>query len=90
MMTRWQSHSNIVPYTGLGWTQSQGGSCVEVHLAQELVQGTDMGSLYLAQGIRMELDMLRALCEGVLSALAHLHSGDVVHRSNKTNFEYTK
>ena len=51
----------------------------QVHLAQELVQGTSL-ALYLAGGNRVELDLLRSVCQGVLEAVAHLHSGDVVHR----------
>ena len=60
-----------------------------MHLAQELVQGTSL-ALYLAGGNRLELDLLRSVCQGVLEALQHLHSGDVVHRSARSQLQMVK
>jgi len=71
------NHPNLVRYCGLDFNQIKGG--IEVLVSQEFVSGIDL-SCYLLGSRQMEMDLLRDVCEDVLSGLNYLHSANIVHR----------
>jgi len=71
------SHPNLVRYCGLSYNQIKGG--IEVIISQEYVPGIDL-SCYLLGNRQIEIDLLREVCEDVLSGLNYLHSANIVHR----------
>eukprot|EP00092_Neocalanus_flemingeri_P000288 GFUD01000308.1.p1 GENE.GFUD01000308.1~~GFUD01000308.1.p1 ORF type:complete len:1589 (+),score=464.17 GFUD01000308.1:43-4809(+) len=71
------NHPNLVRYSGLNYNQIKGG--IEVYICQEYVSGIDL-SCYLVGNRQMEMDLLREVCEDVLSGLNYLHSANIVHR----------
>lgn len=74
-LVRLQTHPNLVPWLGLSYSPVKGD--VEVFVAQELVQGA---ALSTNLGLKMEQELLKSVCRGVLAGLAHLHQADLVHR----------
>merc|ERR1719186_1605551 len=71
------NHPNLTFYGGMTYSQDSTG--IKVDLVQELVTGASL-AVYLREERKMEIDLLRTVCEGVLKGLEYLHRNNVVHR----------
>ncbi|XP_037078616.1 eIF-2-alpha kinase GCN2-like [Pollicipes pollicipes] len=69
-------HDNLLPYLGMTHEETAGGA--EVFVQQDFVQASDV-SRYVRQGVQMDARQLRLLAVGLVAALAHLHSKNVIH-----------
>ncbi|TRY62517.1 hypothetical protein TCAL_00386 [Tigriopus californicus] len=70
-------HPNVVKVLGL--TQEKLASTFKLYLFEEFVSGTSL-SFYLNENIPLEADFLRFVVSGIVLALEHMHSQNVVHR----------
>ncbi|XP_046628055.1 eIF-2-alpha kinase GCN2 [Neodiprion virginianus] len=70
-------HPNLVHYLHMKYIQDK--ESVVIYVLQEFVVGTTC-SFFLTENIPMDVDTLRHLATGVLSALQYLHHNNVVHK----------
>lgn len=71
------NHPNLVHYRNMKHIQDKGS--VVIYVLQEFVIGTTC-AFYLTENIPVDVDTLRHLATGVLSALQYLHQNNVVHK----------
>ncbi|CAK9814660.1 eIF-2-alpha kinase GCN2 [Anthophora quadrimaculata] len=70
-------NSNLVHYVNMKYLQD--GDTVIIYVLQEFVVGTSCSS-FLVENIPINVDLLRYLATGILSALKYLHDNNVVHK----------
>ncbi|XP_015584813.1 eIF-2-alpha kinase GCN2 [Cephus cinctus] len=70
-------HPNLVHYLNMKYIQDKDN--ILIYILQEFVVGTTC-SFYLMENIPVDIDMLRHLATGILSALQYLHENNVVHK----------
>ncbi|XP_076234696.1 eukaryotic translation initiation factor 2 alpha kinase Gcn2 [Calliopsis andreniformis] len=70
-------HSNLVHYMNMKYLQDE--DSVVIYVLQEFVIGTNC-SFFLVDNIPVDIDLLRYLAAGILSALKYLHENNVIHR----------
>ncbi|CAL7948676.1 unnamed protein product [Xylocopa violacea] len=70
-------HLNLVHYLNMKYLQEE--DYVLIYVLQEFVIGTSC-SFFLLENTPMNIDFLRYLATGILSALKYLHENNVVHK----------
>ncbi|XP_029040075.2 eIF-2-alpha kinase GCN2 isoform X2 [Osmia bicornis bicornis] len=70
-------HPNLVHYLNMKYLQD--GETIVIYILQEFVVGTSC-SFFLLENIPVDIDLLRYLATGILSALRYLHENNVVHK----------
>ncbi|XP_026672144.1 uncharacterized protein LOC108628228 [Ceratina calcarata] len=70
-------HPNLVHYLNMKYLQEEDN--IFVYILQEFVIGTSC-SFFLLENIPVDIDLLRYMATGILSALRYLHENNVVHK----------
>ncbi|KAI4482571.1 hypothetical protein M0804_008424 [Polistes exclamans] len=70
-------HPNLVHYLNMKYVQDNNN--IVIYILQEFVVGTSC-AFFLMENISIDIDILRHLASGILSALQYLHENNVVHR----------
>ncbi|KAG7210245.1 hypothetical protein KM043_011793 [Ampulex compressa] len=70
-------HPNLVHYLNMKYIQDSNG--LAIYILQEFVVGTTC-SFFLLENISVDIDILRFLASGIISALQYLHENNVVHK----------
>ncbi|XP_015183399.1 PREDICTED: eukaryotic translation initiation factor 2-alpha kinase 4 isoform X2 [Polistes dominula] len=70
-------HPNLVHYLNMKYVQDNNN--IIIYILQEFVVGTSC-AFFLMENISIDIDILRHLATGILSALQYLHENNVVHR----------
>ncbi|XP_035732758.1 eIF-2-alpha kinase GCN2-like [Vespa mandarinia] len=70
-------HPNLVHYLNMRYLQDNNN--IVIYILQEFVVGTTC-AFFLMENISIDIDILRHLASGILSALQYLHENNVVHR----------
>lgn len=73
-------HPNLTHYLGLKHEEFKEENKTSVYLTREFTFGLSCSSLFLYENISSEIDLLRHISNGVLSALDFLHRNNVVHK----------
>ncbi|XP_021938823.1 eIF-2-alpha kinase GCN2 isoform X2 [Zootermopsis nevadensis] len=71
------SHENLVQYISMKYVQEK--ESVVIFIVQEFVNGINL-AFCLMENLSLDVDFLRHYSTGILSALACLHSNNVVHK----------
>lgn len=78
-------HPNLVHYLSMKYLQEEQN--VLIYVLQEFVAGTSC-SIFLLENIPVNIDFLRYLANGILSALKYLHENNVVHKDLRDSSVY--
>ncbi|KAJ8673725.1 hypothetical protein QAD02_004987, partial [Eretmocerus hayati] len=70
-------HPNLVQYLNMKYVQDH--NIILIYILQEFVVGTTC-SFFLSENIPADINMLRHLAIGILTALQYLHENNVVHK----------
>ncbi|XP_012147021.2 eukaryotic translation initiation factor 2 alpha kinase Gcn2 isoform X1 [Megachile rotundata] len=70
-------HPNLVQYLNMMYLVNE--ETIVIYILQEFVVGTSC-SFFLLENIPVDIDLLRYLANGILSALRYLHENNVVHK----------
>ncbi|GLV39622.1 Gcn2 [Carabus blaptoides fortunei] len=71
-------HSNLVRYLNMKYLQEK--EQIIIYVLQEFVLGANCNALFIRENLPVDMDMLRYIACGVLSALDFLHRNNVVHK----------
>ncbi|XP_066249145.1 eIF-2-alpha kinase GCN2 isoform X1 [Euwallacea similis] len=73
-------HLNLANYLGLRYGAIDGDKVV-IHVLKEFVRGSSCFSLFSSQNLKVEIDYLKHLSRGILTALDYIHRNNVVHKN---------
>ncbi|KRT79635.1 protein kinase [Oryctes borbonicus] len=72
-------HSNLIHYVNIRHDVSE-EKFITIQILHEFVYGLSCTDIFILENIPIDIDLLRHIAKGVLSALDYLHRNNVVHK----------